>query len=208
MQSRVSNLHLQAPPTPTTPQQSSESSLTCDSIGLVQPRSLHLQISRATLKRKVAETLENCELLEAFAQGRKPFSQVNRGEKEETLSKCLGRRLEKGWKDEEFPTDDSVIHELAQILETSPRTKTQKQLIPCLKSPATRKTTQYDTKHFLFTPRGLVKNSSLRSTAVKALSTQVSPREPHFSLPLISPRSHYQRRLFTDLAPSSRKLFY
>jgi len=203
MQSRVSDL--QAPPTPPSPQHSQESSLTCDSIGLVHPRPLRLPLSRATLKRKVAETLVNCELLEAFAQGRKPFGQVNRGDKEEALGKTLGRRPEKGWKDEELTTDDSVIHELAHILEISPRMQTYKQSIPGLKSPPVRKTTLQDSKHF--TPRGLGKNFSLRSTALKAMSTQVSPREPHFSLPLLSPRSHYQRRLFTDLIPPSRKLF-
>lgn len=206
MQPRVSSLRLQIPTTPPSSQDSLESSLTCDSIGLVYPRELHLKLSRESLKRKVAETLVNCELLEAFAPGRRPFCAVNRCEKEGILGKSGENRREKGLNEEESHTDDSVLHELAQILEASPRIQSTKRQIPCLKSPSTRKTTLPDPKHYSFTPRCRLKNSSLRSTAVKALSTQVSPREPHFSLPLISPRSKYQRRLFTDLVPPPRKL--
>lgn len=162
------------------------------------PRELHLKLSRESLRRKVAETLVNCELLEAFAPGRRPFCAVNRCEREEILGKSGENRGKKGGNEEELHTDDSVLKELAQILEASPRIPSNKQQIPGLKSPSTRKTTLPDPKYCSFTPR--LKNSSLRSSAVKALSTQVSPREPHFSLPLISPRAKYQRRLFTDSA--------
>lgn len=160
-----------------------DSSYSCDSIGLVHPRSRPVQLSRNTFLRKAAETIIT---LEALKSVRHPFGAVNLTAREQNNRKTKRKNTEKTKDPSE---NDSLLHELATILDS--QTFRQREI----QSPTSRftvipKLTTY------YTPRSRARPALLHSN--KAASTQLSPRDQQWSLPILSAKGHYQRQLFSE----------